>query len=33
MTNFADVQLKPEVLARYGLPDTAYPVASADLSH
>ena len=31
MTNFADVQLKPEVLARYGLPDTAYPVASADL--
>ncbi len=31
MPNFADVHLKPEVLARYGLPDIAYPIASADL--
>ncbi len=31
MTDFADVHLKPEVLARYGLPDIAYPVAGADL--
>lgn len=31
MPNFAEVHLKPEVLARYGLPDIAYPIASADL--
>ncbi len=31
MPNSADIHLKPEVLARYGLPDIAYPVASADL--
>lgn len=31
MPNFADIRLKPEVLARYGLPDIAYPIASADL--
>ncbi len=32
MPNSADIHLKPEVLARYGLPDIAYPVASADLN-
>ena len=31
MPNFADFYLKPEALARYGLPDIAYPIASADL--
>lgn len=31
MPNFANVHLKPEVLARHGLPDIAYPIASADL--
>ena len=31
MPNSADIHVKPEVLARYGLPDIAYPVASADL--
>ncbi len=30
MPNFTDVHLKPEVLARYGLPDIAYPIATAD---
>ena len=27
----ADLHLKPAVLARYGLPDIAYPIAQADL--
>lgn len=31
MPNFADVHFKPEVLARYGLPDIAYPIASPDV--
>lgn len=31
MPNSVDMHLKPEVLARYGLPDIAYPIASADL--
>ena len=31
MPNSAEMHLKPEVLARYGLPDIAYPIASADL--
>lgn len=31
MPNSADIHLKPEVLARYGLPDIAYPIAGADL--
>ena len=31
MPNSADIHLKPEVLARYGLPDIGYPVASAHL--
>ncbi|MBY0438298.1 MAG: hypothetical protein K2W80_08910 [Burkholderiales bacterium] len=31
MSNFAEIHLKPEVLARYGLPDIAYPIAVADL--
>ena len=30
MPNSADIHLRPEVLARYGLPDIAYPIASAD---
>ncbi len=32
MSNFADIHLKPAVLARYGLPDIAYPIAVADLN-
>jgi ADP-ribosylglycohydrolase len=31
MPNSAEMHLKPEALARYGLPDIAYPIASADL--
>lgn len=31
MSNFAEKHLKREVLARYGLPDIAYPFSSADL--
>ncbi len=31
MQDFADLHLKPQVLARYGLPDIAYPVPVADL--
>ena len=31
MQNFAELHLKPETLARYGLPDIAYPVPAADL--
>jgi ADP-ribosylglycohydrolase len=30
MPNFTDIHLQPAVLTRYGLPDIAYPVASAD---
>lgn len=31
MQNFAELHLKPETLARYGLPDIPYPVAETDL--
>ncbi len=31
MQNFAELHLKPETLAQYGLPDIAYPVPAADL--
>lgn len=31
MPNSAEMHLKSEALARYGLPDIAYPIASADL--
>lgn len=31
MQNFAELHLKPETLARYGLPDIPYPVPAADL--
>lgn len=31
MQNFAELHLKPETLARYGLPDIPYPIPAADL--
>ena len=31
MQNFAELPLKPETLARYGLPDIPYPIPAADL--
>jgi hypothetical protein len=31
MQDFAELHLKPETLAQYGLPDIAYPVPAADL--
>jgi len=31
MQNFAELHLKPETLARYGLPDILYPIPAADL--
>lgn len=31
MSNSADIHIKPEVLAQYGLPEIAYPIAVADL--
>jgi hypothetical protein len=31
MPPFATLRLKPDVLARYGLPDIAYPIATEDL--
>ncbi len=31
MQNFAEIHLKPQALARHGLPDIAYPVPAADL--
>jgi len=31
MQNFAELHLKPETLAQYGLPDIPYPVPAADL--
>jgi hypothetical protein len=31
MQNFAELHLKPETLAQFGLPDIAYPVPAADL--
>ena len=31
MQNFAELHLKPETLAKYGLPDIAYPVRAANL--
>lgn len=30
MKKFAEIHLKPEVLARYGLPDIAYPLSESD---
>ena len=31
MQNFAELYLKPETLARYGLPDIPYPIPETDL--
>lgn len=31
MQNFAELHLKPETLAKYGLPDIVYPVRAANL--
>jgi hypothetical protein len=31
MQDFAELHLKPETLAQYGLPDIPYPVPAADL--
>lgn len=31
MQNFAELHLKPETLAKYGLPDIEYPVRAVDL--
>lgn len=31
MQNFAELHLKPETLAQYGLPDLPYPVPATDL--
>jgi len=31
MQNFADLHPKPETLAKYGLPDSAYLIPAADL--
>ena len=31
MQDFAELHLKPETLAQYGLPDIAYPVPATDL--
>jgi hypothetical protein len=31
MQNFAELHLKPETLARYGLPDIPYPIPADDL--